>query len=476
MNQDANPEPSAPEEEAEALSPSEALRAMKNMGLGAGAPPGETLVDVPSLIGRQLGQYRIEEKLGQGGMGMVFRAYDRHLDRDVALKVIFCGPLDDPRTAERFQREAQSLAKLSHPNLLHVHNVGTDGALLYFSMELLKGETLSQRVREHGKMPAEQLVPLMGQVLSALHYVHGQGITHRDIKGGNIMVCGARAVLMDFGLAKDERQDGLTSAGSVLGTPEYMAPEQADGQAIGPFTDLYSLGVVMYEALCGELPFTGRSALAIIRQHMEAPAPSLLAKVPGLDPRLAEAIHRCLGKTPAERYQDCAEMAADLVQVARTTELAQLAARAAEHRTRPAVSRTAATLRVPESSPGNPPTRAQDPASMEGRLDADEAPPARRMPAWAWAAVGFVGVFLIVFAIGALRNRGRNRDAPQAVKSRTIEGGPDFRLVQFRAAADQEHWTYVVEIEQPDGSWKQETITGRGEFQKRFGLKEPATP
>ncbi|MBI3828745.1 MAG: serine/threonine protein kinase [Planctomycetes bacterium] len=485
MNENASPHTAPSEEAPQELRPSEALKALKDLGLGgAPASPSDTVIDVPSLLGRTLGQYRIKDKLGQGGMGIVFRAYDTHLDRDVALKVIFCGPLDDPKTAERFKREAQSLAKLNHPNLVHVHNVGSESAIHYFSMELMEGETLGERIRSKGPVNQEELVHLIGQVLSALYYIHGLGITHRDIKSSNIMLCGGRAVLMDFGLAKDERQSGLTSAGSVLGTPEYMAPEQADGQATGPYTDIYSLGVVMYEALAGVLPFTGRSALSIIRQHLETPPPPLEGKVRDIDPRLRDAVHRCLAKAPADRYRECSDLAADLLPLSRSAELVRLAGQAGAPRTETDGLRTAPTLRNPVSAQGIGQTARARPASNEsssGALaDAETADLAGRRPAppWVWMIVGFAAV--AVLALGYwFWNRPKKEPplaAEPALKSSGGAGAPAFRLLQFRAAADQDRWTYLVEVQQPDGTWKQETVTGMREFQKRFGIKETPAP
>ena len=211
------------------MSADQALSEMRKQGMGKGSVE-ETMMGPPSLVGVKLGQYRLMEKIGQGGMGAVFRGHDGALDRVVAIKVLHCGPLDDEKTALRFQREAQSLARLSHPNLLHVYNVGSEGDLHYFAMEILEGSTLGQLLRVRKRFPLDETLLIAGQLLAALKYVHEQGITHRDIKSGNIIICGQRAVLMDFGLAKDESFTGLTSVGVVLGTPEYMSPEQAEGE------------------------------------------------------------------------------------------------------------------------------------------------------------------------------------------------------------------------------------------------------
>jgi len=400
------------------------------------------------LAGRKLGQYTILEKIGQGGMGLVFKAFDTALERTVALKVLICSALDDPKQAERFMREARSLARLSHPNLLPVYNVGREGDCHYFAMELLEGETLSFALRRRGRMPPEELLRHLGQILSALHYIHLQGILHRDVKSGNIMLCPRRAVLMDFGLAKDESLAGLTTIGAVLGTPDYMPPETAQGLASGPPTDIYSLGVVMYEALAGTLPFSGRSAFAIIRQHMEVPPPPLAEALPEINPELARIVHQCLAKQPAERFPHCPALAAALVKLLPTPELSALAmerpdfsARQSQKRalssspplalpsppwgeggvrgaaaTTPLLGLAAPSATVPSVGAAIAPGRHEDTAptlrsapSVQARGH-DPIPGssgigivsperhergAKRLSAWAWMAVGFFGVLFL---------------------------------------------------------------------------------
>lgn len=248
------------------------------------------------LPGAKLGHYVLVEKIGEGGMGLVFKATDTSLERTVALKVMFCGPHDDQRQAQRFEREARQMARLSHPNLLHVYSVGSDAGCHFFAMELLRGETLLNAIRRLNGIPAPDLMQYAVQIVSALYYVHQKGITHRDIKSGNIMLCGRRAVLMDFGLAKDETDSGLTTVGAIMGTPDYMPPEAAEGRSAGAATDIYSLGVVLYEALSGQLPFVGKSAISIIRQHIDTPPPDLQMLVPEIKPELAAIVHKCLEK------------------------------------------------------------------------------------------------------------------------------------------------------------------------------------
>jgi serine/threonine-protein kinase len=401
-------------------------------------------------------RYRLTGKLGQGGMGAVYKAEDLRLKRTVAVKLLFAGPLDDERTAERFIREAECLARLSHPNLLHVYDFGAEDDLRYFAMELLSGVTLSALIRTRGKLNPNELLPLLGQLLAALDYIHRQGITHRDLKGGNIMVAGRRVVLMDFGLAKSEGAGGLTTAGALLGTPEFMAPEQAEGTVVGPATDLYSLGAVMYEALSGSVPFTGRSALAIIRQHARTPPPPLAERVPGLDPRLAACVHRCLAKAPAERYQAVSELAADLAAVMGTPELTQLAAGQARQEM---LTGQAAWVRP-------------EPAKNAA---------ARSRVRWAVAAALLLAALAAALLFFRRGRDGRSRIEPPATtvpkpdsqpSAKPVEQplpmvglagaeGKEYRLLRFSGAGmDRKHWKLEVESRSAPGKpWQRETLT-----------------
>jgi predicted Ser/Thr protein kinase len=274
------------------------------------APPTVALGPTPQQIGR----YRILEQLGAGGMGAVYRAQDPQLDRVVAIKV----PLFDvPRQRleqrrQRFQREARAAAQVWHPHVCPIYDVGEHEGQLYVVMAYVEGRPLSDRLAAGRFEDPAEAVALTLQLLDALNAVHARGIVHRDLKPGNVMLDAAgRAILTDFGLARPEQGgEHLTSDGVVLGTPSYMAPEQAAGQAerVGPWTDLYSLGVVLYQMLTGRLPFEGPPLIALPKIVNEAPPPPRSLR-PDLDPGLEAVLLRAMARACEERYQSALEFA-----------------------------------------------------------------------------------------------------------------------------------------------------------------------
>ena len=289
------------------------------------AEPGQ------SLIGTVLGGFRLVEKLGEGGMGAVYKGYDESLDRHVAVKILPQALAADETYVQRFMREARSVAKLHHPNLVHIYAVGEEHSLHYFAMEMISGEPLSVRIAREGGLKVIDAVRFIGQTMSALDKVHALGIVHRDIKSANIMINpDGRAILMDFGLAKGgDYAEGVTTAGIVLGTPEYMSPEQAFGEEVTAQSDVYSLGVLFFETLTGRLPFTGKSAIAVIRQHTEADPPVPSSAKEGIPKPLDEIVLRAMAKKRSVRYANLQQMAAALLRVGRTRELLELAGEAA---------------------------------------------------------------------------------------------------------------------------------------------------
>jgi len=284
-------------------------------------------MDQPRKKSSKLGIYILQRQIGKGGMGTVYLALDPPLQRQVAIKVLPTELARDPEYVARFEREATSLAKIRHPNLMHIYAVGYDVGHHYFVMEYIQGKTVIDVLRERGAFPFGYALRILGQVLSALDKVHASGIVHRDLKPGNIMIDeDDRAILMDFGLAKPQYDRSVTTDHTIIGTPEYMAPEVAEGQDADARSDLYAVGIVLYEMVTGQVPFRGPSAIATLRQHVEQPVPSARRIVPDLPPRLDAILGKVLAKKPDDRYPSVRAFAADLLTVASTPELAALAA------------------------------------------------------------------------------------------------------------------------------------------------------
>jgi len=283
---------------------------------GARQGPGLPVPADPqrAALERALGaQYEIGRLLGRGGMGAVYLAREKALERAVAIKVLPPDMASDADSRERFRREARTAAKLTHPNIVPLYTFGDAEGMLFFVMGFVRGESLGERMRREGKLPDEDVRRILAEVADALHYAHQQGVVHRDIKPDNILLDDetGRPMLTDFGVAKAKASGAtLTEAGAVVGTPYYMSPEQASGaREIDGRSDLYSLGVMGYAMLSGRLPFEGDSFRDVIVQHVtQEPAPL----VPEVPPDLAAAVMRCLAKEPAKRWGDGLQLRAAL--------------------------------------------------------------------------------------------------------------------------------------------------------------------
>ena len=268
------------------------------------------------------GRYSLERELGRGGMGVVFLARDVALDRPVALKLLPPAMAAQPTLRQRFLREAQLAAKLSHPNIVPIFAVDEVGEFVFFVMAYVEGETLGRRLQARGPLSPGDGTKLIQEVAWALAYAHLRGIVHRDVKPDNILLEQAtgRALVSDFGIARHADAAGGTAVGEVLGTAQYMSPEQACGEPVDGRSDLYSLGVVAFYALSGRLPFDAPDTAALLAMHITRPAPPLASVAPGVPGRLAQAVDRCLAKPPAERFQTGEALAAA---VAESTALAR---------------------------------------------------------------------------------------------------------------------------------------------------------
>ncbi len=266
--------------------------------------------------GTTLGQYRVAEIVGVGGMATVYRGHHLALDRTVAIKVLPARFLTAPTFVDRFRQEARMVARLRHPNILDVYDFGEGpGGLLYIVNEFMEGGTLAAQLGN--PMRPEATVRIVGQIAAGLDYAHSRGIIHRDLKPGNILFTAeGDAVIADFGLAKIlEGTGGLTQDGTVLGTPEYMSPEQAMGKPLDGRTDVYSLGVIVYAMLTGSVPFHRESPLATMVAHIHEPLPSLRDRNPTLPDGVEQVLQRAMAKTPDERYGNARELASALAGV-----------------------------------------------------------------------------------------------------------------------------------------------------------------
>jgi tRNA A-37 threonylcarbamoyl transferase component Bud32 len=262
------------------------------------------------------GRYEVVRLLGWGGMAEVFLATDRLLGRRVAVKVIRDRFADDERFLARFRREARAAASLNHPNVVAVHDVGVHDGNPFLVTEVVDGRTLDEMLRAGGPLPPDRAAEIGEAVAEALAGAHAAGIVHRDVKPGNIMVTAdGRVKVLDFGIARALRWTPLTDTPAAQGTAEYMAPEHIRNDGAEPRSDLYSLGVVLYELITGHPPFTGESALQVAFRHLEeAPAPPQLIR-PEIPPDLSAVILRCLAKHPGDRYRRAQDLAADLRRV-----------------------------------------------------------------------------------------------------------------------------------------------------------------
>ncbi|MEI7772130.1 MAG: serine/threonine-protein kinase, partial [Chloroflexales bacterium] len=251
-----------------------------------------------TIINQRLGRYLIKELLGRGGMAVVYRAADTVLQRDVAVKILYPQYGDDQSLAERFTREAVTAASLEHPNIVPVYDVGKHDGMAYIAMKLLSGETLHDHLQRAGTLAPARLCQILGPVADALDYAHSRGVIHRDIKPGNIFLSQTASgvpevILTDFGIAKRLDAPGITTTGALIGTPDYMAPEQIAGRPVDARTDVYALGMLAYRALTGRQAFEG-NAQDVLTGHLyrQPPPPSSVAAdlSPALDPVLLRAI------------------------------------------------------------------------------------------------------------------------------------------------------------------------------------------
>lgn len=287
---------------------------------------------MPLTSGTRLGPYEIQLPLGSGGMGEVYHARDVRLDRSVAVKILPAHLSDHPESGERFEREARTISSLNHPHICQLHDVGEQAGVRYLVMELLEGETLADRLRR-GAMPIDQALRYGSEIAEGLEAAHRRGVVHRDLKPGNVMLTKTGAKLMDFGLAKETQRvkpvsaeltatmtsshvTPLTQQGTIVGTFQYMAPEQVEGKEADARSDIFSLGAVLYEMISGKRAFAGKTLVSVAAAILEKEPESIRALQPVTPPALERAIKKCLAKDPDGRWQSAGDLASELKWIA----------------------------------------------------------------------------------------------------------------------------------------------------------------
>jgi eukaryotic-like serine/threonine-protein kinase len=385
---------------------------------------GNTLID---------GRYRVLRRIGSGGMADVYCAEDSHLGRHVAIKVLHRRFAQDQEFVERFRREAKSAAGLNHPNVVGVFDRGEHEGTYYIAMELLEGQTLKDIVGAEAPLPQERVIDLGLQILQAAGFAHSHGVIHRDFKPHNVIVDEqGHAKVTDFGIARAGASE-MTETGSIMGTAQYLSPEQAQGHAVTATSDIYSIGVMLYEMLAGRLPFEGDSAVAVALKHLSEPPAPISQWRPDVHPALEAVVMAALAKDPAQRWQSAEDLAAGL-EAART----QIEAGPNGGQNTAAF----AALPVPATEETAPTQFAPTPAPVAAPV---EEPRRERKRPWWWWAIGvlllaLVGVLLYLILSGVLATE--KRDVPrvtgkQLVEARAIMERAGFEVQTERVQSSQ---------------------------------------
>jgi eukaryotic-like serine/threonine-protein kinase len=318
------------------------------------------------LVGQPLGPYQLERLLGQGGFAWVF--VGREADgTPVAVKVLKPRYAGDPQFESRFRNESETAAKLEHPNIIHIRAVGKSGDNVYFAMDLC-ADSLGARIAREGPLPEADIVRIAQDIAAALGFAHAQGVIHRDLKTDNVLIrSDGSAVITDFGIARAvSGYVASTGVNMTIGTPHYLSPEQAQGRELDPRVDFYALGVTLYKAATGDVPFTSSDWFELARMHVEDPPPPLRKKRPDLSKRFERVVLKCLAKHPDDRYQSAEALQADLREV---------------------MEKRRATIEV-----GIPPIGTKQQLAITGEMLRDRRPP------WMLIA-GVVGGLLLLIAL-----------------------------------------------------------------------------
>jgi serine/threonine-protein kinase len=401
-----------------------------------------------SLIGTTLaGKYRIDERLNEGGMGTVYRATHVLMEKTVAIKVLRPSLAADEKIVARFSREARAASRISHPNALSVTDFGEDeNGTVFLVMEFLSGRTLKQVIREDGPLPLQRAVEITRQIGDALNAAHQQGVVHRDLKSDNIMLldttAGDHSKVLDFGIAKinepeGKRDAGLTAPNLVIGTPQYMSPEQCSQDSeIDSRSDIYSLGVILYEMLVGHVPFIADSPTMVMMKHLQEPVPSVLDERSDIPPTVARVISRAMAKLPANRYQTVAELVEDLTIASGTAQFAPVPSQTnANVAPAPVVNDDADEVTVvrtrQEPTPASPPVQRRPPVMVPVQGPAMPAPAAASfnpLKVIIPSVVAVLVVFAVIYALKSNSTASENQNVNQPPQ--TLAADPNSQPVQ----------------------------------------------
>jgi len=282
-----------------------------------------------TLVGQTVGKYKLLERIGHGGMAEVYKARHPKLDRIVTIKILHGYLAEGKDFLARFEREARSVANLRHPHIVQIHDFDVDHDTYYMVMEYIDGGTLQDRMADLGRegkyMPLSRIVEILDQIAMALDYAHKKDIIHRDIKPSNILLSSSgEAFLADFGIARMVSTSQFTSTGALIGTPTYMSPEQCKGLELTTVSDIYSLGVILFELLTGQAPFAADTPLALLQKCVNEPLPPVRSLRPGLSSSIEVVVEKALAKDPAERYQSAGELTQAMAQALTKQDIAKI--------------------------------------------------------------------------------------------------------------------------------------------------------
>ncbi len=371
-------------------------------------------------------EYEITDQIGRGGMAIVFKATDLNLEREVAIKVLPLSMAYDEEFVQRFQREAKTAAKLEHPNIIPIHRVGKSGRIIFFVMKFLKGRSLGDLLDEKGRIPPAEIKRIIREAGGALGYAHANGVVHRDIKPDNIVFDEiGRPIVTDFGIAKAATGTRLTGTGMAIGTPYYMSPEQARAQKLDGRSDIYSLGVLAYQCLCGHLPFEGDDSFAVGIKHIseELPIPELHGEE---QQELFKVIQKMLAKDPADRYQTIEEVLADLGAPHTPVEMPVATQSFAEKETQISAAKLAAA-----STPTTP---------MPMHVSAADAGPGREKKKMSGALMAVLGVLVIggggILVLSTMRGGDEGSDASTSDAGQAVSDSSGQEIIAADSTAD----------------------------------------